>query len=390
MSNRERRTFDKAFKTMAVELHLNGKISTEVGRELGIGPDLVRRWAREFKASESSSFPGNGKQHLTEEEKEILALKKALKEAELERDIPKKGSKHLFQGGQQIFRFIRAHRHEFAVEKMCRVFKVSRSGFYGWLNRKPSKCAEEREEVSREIHKIYAESKCRYGSPKITIELRDRGFSVSRPRVARIMKANGLRSVISGKFSVCTTESNHSFRISPNLLNRNFSPDGPAKSWVSDITYIWTEEGWLYLTMIMDLYDRKIIGWSMSTTMHAGATVIPAWRMAQINRPFFRDLVFHSDRGVQYACGEFKNELDSEKVRQSMSRKGNCWDNAVAENFFKILKSETGYRKYGSVMQAKQEIFEFIEIWYNRNRRHSSLGYLSPDQFGKTNKKITV
>lgn len=282
------------------------------------------------------------------------------------------------------------HTDRYAVEKMCRVFNVGRSGFYAWLNRKPSKRAEQRDVLTQEIRRLHAQSKGRYGSPKITIELRDRGFSVSRPRVAGIMKANGIRSIISGKFRVCTTDSNHGFRISPNILDRDFSPAGPSKSWVSDITYIRTDQGWLYLTMIMDLYDRKIIGWSMSTTMHAGETVIPAWRMAQINRPFFKDLIFHSDRGVQYACAEFRNELDPEKIRQSMGRKGNCWDNAVAENFFKILKSETGYRKYGSVRQAKQEIFEFIEIRDNRIRRHSALGYLSPEQFGKAKIKIAA
>lgn len=278
-------------------------------------------------------------------------------------------------------------RQNFAVEKMCRVFQVGRSGFYAWLNRKPSKRAEQMEILTKEIRKVHDLSKGRYGSPKITMELRDRGFFVSRPRVARIMKANGIRSIITGKFKVCTTDSNHGFKVSPNVLDRNFNPTSPSKSWVSDITYIRTGEGWLYLTMIMDLYDRKIIGWSMSTTMHAGETIVPAWRMAQINRPFFKDLVFHSDRGVQYACSEFREILDPQKVTQSMSRKGNCWDNAVAENFFKILKSETGYRKYKSVKEAKQELFEFIEIWYNRIRRHSSLGYLSPEQFGKTTKK---
>jgi len=282
------------------------------------------------------------------------------------------------------------HRSEFAVEKMCNAFKVGKSGFYDWLNRKPSKRAEQREVLSMEIHRLHAQSKGRYGSPKITIELRDRGVSVSRPRVARIMKANGIRSVIAGKFKVRTTDSNHGFRISPNILDRNFSPTGPSKSWVSDITYIGTGEGWLYLTTIMDLYDRKIIGWSMSTTMHAGKTVVPAWKMAQINRPFCTGLVFHSDRGVQYACKEFRDKLNPEKVSQSMSRKGNCWDNAVAENFFKILKSETGYRKYGSIKQAEQELFEFIEIWYNRIRRHSALGYLSPEQFGKGKNKIAA
>ena len=276
------------------------------------------------------------------------------------------------------------HQDEFAVERMCAVFRVSRSGYYAWLNRKPSKRAVEREILSGEIHKLHDLGKGRYGSPKITMELRDRGFKVSRQRVARLMRAEGIRSVITGKFKVQTTDSDHGLRISPNILDRNFNPAKPSESWVSDITYIRTFQGWLYLTVIMDLYDRKIIGWSMSCSLEASETVIPAWRMAQINRPFFRGLVFHSDRGVQYACAAFRDELDPERVTQSMSRKGNCWDNAVAENFFKILKSETCYKKYETVGQAKREIFEFIEIWYNKTRRHSKLGYMTPDQFGKS------
>lgn len=284
---------------------------------------------------------------------------------------------------------MKEHRGDFAVEKMCKVFEVGRSGFYDWLTRKTSKRAIEREVLTKEIRKIYEESKGRYGSPKITIELNDRSFCVSRPRVARIMRAEGIRSTISKKFRVCTTDSAHGLKISPNLLDRNFNPTTPAKAWVSDITYIRTKEGWLYLTIIMDLYDRKIIGWAMSTTMFASETIIPAWRMAKINRPFIKNLMFHSDRGVQYACEEFRSELNPEKVLQSMSRKGNCWDNAVAESFFKILKSETSYRKYESIRHAKQEIFNFIEIWYNRKRRHASLGYLTPETFGKTFKKTT-
>jgi len=197
------------------------------------------------------------------------------------------------------------------------------------------------------------------------------------------MKANNLRSVIAGKFKVCTTESNHKFDVSPNILNRNFSPKNPSEAWVSDITYIRTKEGWLYLTVIMDLYDRKIIGWSMASSLHAVNTVIPAWKMAEINRPISNQLIFHSDRGVQYACCEFRKKIEGKKVTQSMSRKGNCWDNAVAESFFKILKSETQYKKYSSVSLAKQELFEFIEHWYNRIRKHSPLGYCSPEQFGK-------
>lgn len=169
---------------------------------------------------------------------------------------------------------------------MCKVFNFGRSGFYDWLNRKPSKRAQEREVILMEVHKLYAESKGRYGSPKITQALRNRGFHVSRPRVAKIMKDNNLKSIIVGKFKVCTTDSNHGFHISPNLLDRNFTTESPSKAWVSDITYIKTGQGWLYLTAIMDLYDRKIIGWSMGTSLKASQTVVPAWRMAIIKGTF--------------------------------------------------------------------------------------------------------
>lgn len=285
---------------------------------------------------------------------------------------------------------MKEHRQMFAVEKMCDVFSVSRSGYYGWLQRKPSKRAEQAQELWKETHKEYIQSKGRYGSPKITKRLQQNGLKVSRPRVARIMRSKGIRSVISGRYRVCTTESNHGLKISPNILDRDFRPESTSKAWVSDITYIGTKEGWLYLTIMMDLYDRKIIGWSMSTSLCASQTVVAAWKMAKINRPLVKGLIFHSDRGIQYACNEFRTKMDADKVTQSMSRKGNCWDNAVAENFFKILKSETEYRKYESIREAKQELFNFIENWYNRVRIHSALDYLTPEQFGKTKKKMAA
>ena len=241
----------------------------------------------------------------------------------------------------------------------------------------------------KEIKDIFQASKGRYGSPKIMMELKDRGMIVSRPRVARMMKSENLKSIINTRYRVCTTDSKHSFKISPNILNRNFKVTAPGQVWVSDITYIPTKEGWLYLTIVMDLYDRKIIGWAMSDQMTAKETVVAAWQMAILNRPLTGSIIFHSDRGVQYACHEFRAKLGP-RVVQSMSRKGNCWDNAVAENYFKILKSETKYRRYDTLRQAKQELFEFIEIWYNRIRKHSYLGYLSPEQFLKAKRKLAA
>lgn len=233
-----------------------------------------------------------------------------------------------------------------------------------------------------QIRDIYLKSKRSYGSPRITNELKDRSIHVSRPRVARLMKKAGIRAVASKKH-VVTTDSKHKYPVAPNLLNRNFTSSRKAEVWVSDITYVRTGEGWLYLTIILDLFSRKIVGWSASKTLTAWDTVIAAWRMAIMSRPIYDKLTFHSDRGVQYACTEFREHLSAYPlVTQSMSRKGDCWDNAVAESFFKTIKTEALYRqKFTTRRQAEIAVFEYIETWYNTKRKHSSLNYLSPVEF---------
>lgn len=275
---------------------------------------------------------------------------------------------------------------------MCRVFGISRSVYYEWLNRKPSKRSLQNQALKEAIRSVYERNRQRLGSPKITIELREKGIVVSRPRVARIMKEMGIRSIISKPFKMSTTDSGHCHRISRNLLKRDFTATRKAQKWVSDITYVRTVEGWLYLSVIMDLYDRKIIGWSMSDQLDAESTVTAALKMALRNRSVTAfKLIFHSDRGVQYACHEFRSYLRQYKIIQSMSRKGDCWDNAVAENFFKIIKSEMIYHNnYKTKQQARIDIFEFIEIWYNKKRRHSYLNYLTPEQFGKPNQNLAA
>lgn len=258
---------------------------------------------------------------------------------------------------------------------MCKIFKVSKSGFYRSQRMLPSNRDNENRMLISQIMRIHEKSKATYGSPRITDELRALGFKVSRPRVARLMKQKGIRAVHAKKF-VVTTDSKHKYPVAKNILNRDFSPEAKAQSWVSDITYIRTKKGWLYLTAIIDLFDRKVIGWSLSSDLSAANTCISAWRMAVKNRPLSGNLLFHSDRGIQYACNAFTNLLNShEGVQQSMSRKGNCWDNAVAESFFKTIKVELIYRdRYERKEQAALAVFEWIETWYNRNRRHSALG----------------
>jgi putative transposase len=202
----------------------------------------------------------------------------------------------------------------------------------------------------------------------------EEGFHVSRQRVARLMKKQNLKSIIRKKW-IITTDSRHNYPVVENKLNRDFHVTRPGQVWVSDITYIKTAQGWLYLTIIIDLYDRKVIGWSLSRSLKTVHTTIPAWRMAVRHRPITRMLIFHSDRGVQYACNEFKNMLSAYKlVERSMSRKGDCWDNAVAESFFKTLKVEHVYHhSYKTFKEAELSVFEYIEAWYNVNRIHTTI-----------------
>jgi transposase InsO family protein len=281
----------------------------------------------------------------------------------------------------------------FPIEKMCKVFNVSSSGYYNWINAVPSKRMLENIDITKRIISIHKESKGTYGSPMITKRLNKDLIKVSRPRVARLMKASSIESKRKKKF-VITTDSSHKYPVVENVLNRNFQVDVLGKSWVSDLTYIGTEQGWLYLTTVIDLADRKVIGWALSETMKASHTSIPAFNMAIKNRPINGELIFHSDRGIQYACTEFKNVLEmNKKVIRSMSRKGNCWDNAVAESFFKTLKSDLIYgSKFKTIKEAKSAVFEYIEIWYNRKRMHSSNEYRTPEEMEEflLNKKIAA
>ena len=286
---------------------------------------------------------------------------------------------------------MKANCSKFSIEKMCKVFKVSRSGYYSLIGRKPSRREIENHQVLDQIRQVHADSKQTYGSPRIAAELRSRGIEVSRPRVARMMKKAQIRSKTVKRFKA-TTDSNHRYQVVENKLNRDFNVDAIGLVWVSDITYIWTTEGWLYLTIILDLADRKVVGWSLSESLKAIDTVFPAWCMATINRPITDQLIFHSDRGVQYACNAFVTLLEThKKVSRSMSRKGDCWDNAVAESFFKSIKSEMIYHcKFKTRQEAKIAVFEYIEIWYNRKRKHSALGYLSPEEYEKQLLNISI
>ena len=266
---------------------------------------------------------------------------------------------------------------------MCKTLEVSKSGYYNWLKLGPSKRWLENGVISMHIKDIFEKSFESYGSPRIKVELEKRGYYVSRPRVARIMRANYLVARRHRKFRF-TTDSNHNYPIAPNILNQNFEVHRMGQVWVSDMTYIQTKEGWMYLTIIIDLFNRKVVGWAMSDNLSTQATIIPAWNMAIKNNRITKELIFHSDRGTQYASYRFTNILKSYNglVKQSMSRKGNCWDNAIAESFFKSLKVEWVYKhSYDQKQQAELSVFTWIETWYNKRRRHSSLGYKTINEF---------
>lgn len=268
---------------------------------------------------------------------------------------------------------------------MCQTFQVSRSGFYQWLPQRPSRRAVATRQLDVAIQEIYQTHQGRVGSPKITIELQERGLACSRPRVARRMRQLGLKARTRRRFRV-TTDSRHQYPVAANLLQREFSQSRPNQVWVSDITYIGTREGWLYLSVFIDLYSRRVVGWCCSPTL-GHEMVVQARQRAIGQRHPTQGLMIHSDRGVQYACTGFRKRLKKYKFKQSMSRKGNCWDNAVAESFFKTLKTELVYlRTFNTRAQAQREILEYIEGYYNRQRRHATLNYQTPVAFEQQQK----
>lgn len=270
------------------------------------------------------------------------------------------------------------HRGEFDVEIMCSVLQVSRSGFYDWLKRDHTTKDKMIYDLKRKIEDVFLGSRKTYGSPRVFQILKGMGQATSKETVARLMKEMGLFAKTKRKFRVSTTDSKHSHPVSENLVDQNFQASKPNEIWLSDLTYIPTAEGWLYLVSVMDLCTRKIIGWDLSTSLKAEQT-INALKMAVSNQKPGYGVIFHSDRGVQYACHEFRAELQKNGFKQSMSRKGNCYDNAPMESFFHTLKTEFVHHEHFTwIESAKLEIFEWIEGFYNRKRIHSSIGYKTP------------
>ncbi len=264
---------------------------------------------------------------------------------------------------------------------MCDMLEVSRAGYYAWRERKPSARSQRQAELIDQIRQAHADSRGTYGSPRVTVELKASGVDVCENTVARYMRLAELRVTPKRRFVPRTTDPDHPHPIAPNVLDRDFSASAPNAKWASDITYIWTDEGWLYLSVVIDLFSRRVIGWSMNENLKADG-VIDALSMALRRRKPRGGLLHHSDRGCQYACDVYRSMLAQHDVTCSMSRPGNCYDNAMKESFWSTLKREAiGERIFESIAEAKAAVFEYIEVFYNRIRRHSSLGYVSPETF---------
>lgn len=266
---------------------------------------------------------------------------------------------------------------DFPLNLSCKVLRVSRSGYYKWFNAPVSKRARENIIILEEIRQEFMNSKRNYGSPRIHAALKRKGRTWGRGRIERLMRKNGIRCRYSHKFRVSKDPRTRE-KIAPNLLNRNFSIPSPNRVWVSDVTYLWTKEGWLHLSATIDLYSRRVVGWSMSERLDT-ELVVRSLQSAIAYRQPTRNLIHHSDQGKEFASKGFRDLMVLHKITPSMSRKGDCWDNAVAESFFKTLKTELVPRNgFATRSEARGMVFEWIEMVYNRERLHSTLGYLSP------------
>jgi putative transposase len=287
------------------------------------------------------------------------------------------------------YEFIKANRSAFSIVKMCQVLGVSTSGYYKQFKLPKNSRDKDNEMLLNRIRDIFVDNKGRYGSPRVKEQLDKDGIVCGKNRVARLMRKNNIKAKRSKKYKV-TTDSKHNHPVAENLLKQDFSAKAVNEKWVSDITYIYTQEGWLYLAVVLDLCSRKVVGWSMGNRITKDLT-IKALRQAMNRRGIRAGLILHSDRGSQYACHDYVHLVKSSSFIQSMSGKGNCYDNAVMESFFKTLKIEEVYwQRYLTRDDARKSIFEYIETYYNTKRMHSALDYMSPNEFEQTLKNSPV
>ncbi|TKF74084.1 IS3 family transposase [Vibrio kanaloae] len=379
-SKKKRIIHSPEFKVETLKLAEKVGVAT-AARQLSLHESQIYGWR---KATKKNSNISQREQELAVE---VAKLKRQLAEQAEELEIGKKG-RHLLREKSKVncYEFMLEHLLSFSISRMAKVFRFSRSGFYYWVeNRhKAIQRETERQKLDTKVKEAFDVSKERDGSRRIQKELAESGDNHNVKTIAASMKRQDLVAKAARKFK-CTTDSKHKMPVAPNLLAQDFNATAPNQKWAGDITYVATSEGWLYLAVIIDLYSRQVIGWSMDTRMTA-SLVCDALSMALFRRGFPEQVITHSDRGSQYCSKDYRDLISTYNLKQSMSRKGNCWDNACVESFFHSLKVEAiQYEPIMTREQMRQTIFEYIEVDYNRTRRHSALGYLSPMNFEKQN-----
>ncbi|HEY4985389.1 MAG TPA: IS3 family transposase [Bradyrhizobium sp.] len=380
-----RREFAPEFKREAVALlESSGRPLMQVATEVGISPSMLRNWraAIHTGAARSRAVAAGAPQlpSPADQAAEIARLKRDLDRTRMERDVLKKANRHLRGGAQMRFTFIRDHAGTWPIRLMCRVLQVSASGYYAWRDRPDSARLVANRHLLGDVRRLQAEHRGRYGSPRMHAALRAEGRTVSRGRVARLMRHHGIRGLAGRRFKPCTTDSRHDLPIAPNLLKQAFAATAPNTVWLADITYITTGEGWLYLAAVLDLATRKIVGWAMRDHMRTELPLAALMMAAQRQRPV-AGLIQHSDRGSQYAAEIYRKQLAAMAATPSMSRTGCCYDNAPMESFFHTLKVELVHQCHWAKRdEARRDLFAYIEGYYNRRRIHSAIGYKTPEQ----------
>ena len=378
----ERRSFTREFKLEAVRLVKERGVSVaQAARDLEVHGNMLRKWIRDFEADPQHAFPGQGQ--MKPEQLEIERLRREVIKLKAERDILKKAAAYFAKEIDVKFTFIAKHRGIWPAEWLCEALGVSRGGFYAWLTRPPSTRARANEELAAKVRASFLASDRTYGARRVWHDMLEDGMSCGLHRIERLMRQQALRARPRRRRLPPDTGERSINAIAPNVLDRTFQAPSANRKWVADFTYIWTAEGWLYVAAVVDLFSRRVVGWSMSATMTA-QLVTDALMMAIWRRGKPSALLHHSDRGSQYTSEQFQRLMADHGVTCSMSRSGNCWDNAAMESFFSTLKTERTARKtYRTRDQAKADVFDYIERFYNPKRRHSTLGYLSPMEFEK-------
>ena len=376
----ERRKFTREFKLEAVRLIKGRGVSyVQASQDLGVHVSQLRDWVKKLSDDPQHAFPGLGQ--MKPEQAEIARLQREVTKLKAERDILKKSRGLLREGIDVKFGFIARHRGIWPAGWLCGALGVSRGGFYAWLTRPRSQRSHDDEELGTKVRISFVASDRTYGARRVWHDLLAEGVSCGLHRIERLMRLQALRARPRRRRLPPDLGERQATAVAPNVLDRGFEASAPNRKWIADFTYIWTAEGWLYVAAVIDLFSRRVVGWSMSAAMTAqlvtDALMMAIWRRGKPDA-----LLHHSDRGSQYTSEQFQRLMADNGVVCSMSRSGNVWDNAAMESFFSSMKTErTGNKTYRSRDEARVDVFDYIERFYNSKRRHSTIGYLSPMEF---------